>query len=231
MAKDFRTGVRFPPLPPRRSKLYIACSDFFQKSERAHAAAPPFCKRSRSARLFGCKRPHDGLLSLPTFCGLRGFKSTYKKRKNIFFIALRHVVADCISFATTFLCFASKVISHLFRRSSFSAKGHAAPSLLACKRALNASRSLPTCFGYGSSIPTNGTHKISFSRGLDTKTRLFSGFFLFCVAFCVAQYSQNTRFLDLSRASFCCFFHPAYSFHLFPVYLLYDIHLEKSSDF
>ena len=28
--------------PPRRSKLYIACSDFLQKSERAHAAAPPF---------------------------------------------------------------------------------------------------------------------------------------------------------------------------------------------
>ena len=27
---------------PRRSKLCIACSDFFQKSERAHVAAPPF---------------------------------------------------------------------------------------------------------------------------------------------------------------------------------------------
>ena len=26
----------------RRSKLYIACSDLFYKSERAHAAAPPF---------------------------------------------------------------------------------------------------------------------------------------------------------------------------------------------
>ena len=30
------------PLRPRRSKLYIACSDLFYKSERAHAAAPPF---------------------------------------------------------------------------------------------------------------------------------------------------------------------------------------------
>ena len=29
--------------PPRRSKLYIACSDFFQKSERAHAAAADDC--------------------------------------------------------------------------------------------------------------------------------------------------------------------------------------------
>ena len=34
--------VRVPPPAPRRSKLYIACSDFFQESERAHAAAPPF---------------------------------------------------------------------------------------------------------------------------------------------------------------------------------------------
>ena len=31
----------FCPHMTRRSKLYIACSDFFQKSERAHAAAPP----------------------------------------------------------------------------------------------------------------------------------------------------------------------------------------------
>ena len=33
--------VRIHPLPPRRSKLCIACSDLFYKSERAHAAAPP----------------------------------------------------------------------------------------------------------------------------------------------------------------------------------------------
>ena len=34
--------VRVRPPAPRWSKLYVACSDFFQKSERAHAAAPPF---------------------------------------------------------------------------------------------------------------------------------------------------------------------------------------------
>ena len=33
--------VRVRSPAPRRSKLCIACSDFFQKSERAHAAAPP----------------------------------------------------------------------------------------------------------------------------------------------------------------------------------------------
>ena len=113
---------------PRRSKLCIACSDFFQKSERAHVAAPPFqtgpaaaglrfgfsvvlqsplcsglffClrlqnkpsarasapplrKRSRSARLLGCKRPRDGSLSLPTFCG---FESDTQRWDGISFTA------------------------------------------------------------------------------------------------------------------------------------------------
>ena len=34
--------------------------------------------------------------------------------------------------------------------------------LFACKRALDASRSLPTCFGYGSLIPAGGIFQISF---------------------------------------------------------------------
>ena len=35
-----------------------------------HCATPPFPQKSRSARLFGCKRPLDGSLSLPTFADL-----------------------------------------------------------------------------------------------------------------------------------------------------------------
>ena len=35
-----------------------------------HCAIPPFPQKSRSARLFGCKRPLDGSLSLPTFADL-----------------------------------------------------------------------------------------------------------------------------------------------------------------
>ena len=62
--------VRLPPSAPRRSKLYIACSDFcLQKSE--HGNMPLlllFRKRSHSRRLFGCKRPHNAFGSLPTFC-------------------------------------------------------------------------------------------------------------------------------------------------------------------
>ena len=43
--------VRVPPPAPRRSKLCIACSDFFQKSERTHSAAPPFQPRPACAGL------------------------------------------------------------------------------------------------------------------------------------------------------------------------------------
>lgn len=44
-----RLGVRFPSGVPRRSKLCIACSDLFYKSERAHAAAPPLQTKSVAA--------------------------------------------------------------------------------------------------------------------------------------------------------------------------------------
>ena len=74
----FHVGASFISLAPT----------FFQKSERAHAAAPPFRKRSRSARLLGCKRPRDGSQSLPTFCGLRGFNPHQRKDKKSFSCSL-----------------------------------------------------------------------------------------------------------------------------------------------
>ena len=79
-----RGHVRAAPRPPpqRRSSppsrtsvvasLYRLRRLFYalhQKSSRAHSAAPPFRKKSRSARLLGCKRPRCGSLSLTTFCG------------------------------------------------------------------------------------------------------------------------------------------------------------------
>ena len=72
----------------RRSKLCIACSDFLQNSERVHAAASPFRKKSRLVHLLGCKRPRTGSLSLPTFlrvCALRRWRfilyRLYKKKR------------------------------------------------------------------------------------------------------------------------------------------------------
>ena len=59
---------RILPPQPRRRKLHIACGDFL--SSRTHFAAPPLRNRSRSSRLFGCKRPHDGFVSLPLCFGL-----------------------------------------------------------------------------------------------------------------------------------------------------------------
>ena len=48
-----------------------------------------FRKRSRSRRLFACKRAHDGFGSLPTFCGDAGrlhlFRSTLPRRSKVRF--------------------------------------------------------------------------------------------------------------------------------------------------
>ena len=50
---------------------------FLLKSHRlTHAVTPPFRKKSRSAHLLSCKRPRDGSLSLPTFCGFK-FTTSY----------------------------------------------------------------------------------------------------------------------------------------------------------
>ena len=78
--------VRFPLSAPRRRKLLIACGDFLfcEKSPFAHFTAPPFRKKSRSAHLLGCKRPHYGSLLLPTFCGdcTSSFKFFIKERES-----------------------------------------------------------------------------------------------------------------------------------------------------
>jgi len=48
---QWRNGSRVLLPAPRRSKLCITCSDFFQKSERTHSAAPPFQPRPACAGL------------------------------------------------------------------------------------------------------------------------------------------------------------------------------------
>ena len=51
---------------------FISLAPTFFKSQSAFMSLfHLFRKRSRSARLLGPKRPHDGSLSLPTFCGMR----------------------------------------------------------------------------------------------------------------------------------------------------------------
>ena len=50
------------------AKESSASTFFMQKKSSARFLASPFHKKSRSVRLFGCKRPHNDSLSLPTFC-------------------------------------------------------------------------------------------------------------------------------------------------------------------
>ena len=62
-----RTGAS--PVPTvRRRLLRIVRNSLWLSLTRY--ATPPFPQKSRSARLFGCKRPLDGSLSLPTFADL-----------------------------------------------------------------------------------------------------------------------------------------------------------------
>ena len=74
-ARGMGRGARAAPEnTPRRSKLCIACSGFFHFYSKIRSALTPllllFRKRPRSARLFACKRAHNGSLSLPAFLRL-----------------------------------------------------------------------------------------------------------------------------------------------------------------
>ena len=69
--RDARALIGIFCIPGRHVETSYARSDFlFHKKSSTCSTVPPFCKKSRSAHLFGCKRLHDGSLSLPTFCGL-----------------------------------------------------------------------------------------------------------------------------------------------------------------
>lgn len=95
-------------------------------------------------------------------CLVQEFNSISQNRQNIFFIVLRHVGAKS-ALLRRFLCNGHKKASFArFLAPPFQNRSRSL-RLFACKRALDASRSLPTCFGYGSSIPAGGIFQISFS--------------------------------------------------------------------
>ena len=72
---------------------------FLLKSHRlTHAVTPPFRKKLRSAHLLSCKRPRDGSLSLPTFCG---FKFTTLSEA-VLIRFLRRAAAFCRSLRSLF---------------------------------------------------------------------------------------------------------------------------------
>ncbi len=62
---------------------------FYEKSSLTHSVAPPFHKRSRSARLLGCKRPRNGSLSLANLLRVTRVQSSpIKTQKNLFHSSL-----------------------------------------------------------------------------------------------------------------------------------------------
>ena len=69
---------------PRRGKRHIACPDFFQKSGRAHFAAPPSREKSRLLRLRACKRARNASAALPIRKKPRSARCRYQ-----FFAGLR----------------------------------------------------------------------------------------------------------------------------------------------
>ena len=81
-----RHKPREPPHPRRRG-VHIVRNDVPKEHHCSHIPSLlPLRKKSRAAHLLGCKRPRDGSLSLPIFCGYspvpspseEGWKGQYK---------------------------------------------------------------------------------------------------------------------------------------------------------
>ena len=113
MGTLLRTGVQFPPSPPRRGKPFGLPHIFAKNTASLYRLPLLFRKRSRSRRLFGCKRPHNAFGSLPTFLRL----------------CLRHEylygsALSCRNGLRSIPIFLCRKISHMLRHSSFFAKGH-----------------------------------------------------------------------------------------------------------
>ena len=98
----YRVGHATSPRTPLSSRRH-----FILENVASHrSVAAPFRKRSRLIFLFGCKRPHDEKLSLPTFCGSAPsvrFGGLHLARDDFFVAQTSHRIA-------------------LFRRSSFPQK-------------------------------------------------------------------------------------------------------------
>ena len=75
--------------------LYRLLRFFYENRSALTPLLLLFRKKSRSARLLGCKRPHNGSLSLPTFCGYVGSNHFHKMPRDLFCITLTFLGVDC----------------------------------------------------------------------------------------------------------------------------------------
>ena len=67
--RDAEVAGSNPVTPTTSRRAFWFAAFFYIKNTASHYQLPLlFRKRSRSRRLFGCKRPHNAFGSLPTFC-------------------------------------------------------------------------------------------------------------------------------------------------------------------
>ena len=109
--------VRVPSGAPRRSKLYIACSDLFYKSERTHFVAPPFQLRPAllGSQLVG--RPAGGyFLFLAEISGLTVLCTTLEQGFALEILALKFLEtrSNRTELFTIAMCNTSRWIFHPF---------------------------------------------------------------------------------------------------------------------
>ncbi len=98
-------GVQVPSSAPRRSKLRCNQNDHLKSGHFSYASLLLLLrKKSRSARLLGCKRPHNNSLSLPTFCD---FYSTVKLYRS-------YTTLELVGFvpASFLLCLITRLSNH-----------------------------------------------------------------------------------------------------------------------
>ena len=131
VGKQDRLQSKMCPVARTTSKQSSLCFDFFlQKSHPPASLLLLFHKKSRSAHLFGCKRPLNGAPSLPTFC--------------VFFYLTRrvhsHHVEAKFALLRLFLQKSHPPVSLLLLFHKKSRSAH----LFGCKRPHNGSPSLPT---------------------------------------------------------------------------------------
>lgn len=87
---------------------------------RLNGCRSQFRKKPRSARLFGCKRPHNGLLSLPPFCDRELIKAFCRSGKFLYVNAQILRQAFFLLAAFFYPIFLTFTVSFFFKKKQLS---------------------------------------------------------------------------------------------------------------
>ena len=135
-APDFDSGIRrFKSCHPSHvgASFVSLALIFLQKSERTHAAAPPFRKKSCRLRLCPCECGHDASAALPTFCGmLDGSNLRTKNIRNSFYLTFTRRSKVCFAPIYFFVCGIKTNQPSAFLLLLFSKRSHSAAKSHVC---------------------------------------------------------------------------------------------------